>query len=137
MTDLTDNEVRAELRADEYAAATDSELVTRLQGRLALARRELAAIRREPAPRGARTFKQICALPCDNIDAGDWYYLGFNSAGEIYLGQQRPYETPIWCGTIPRRTFEAWIDWYNTGKMPRRPRQPRSQRREERRPDAD
>lgn len=67
-------------------------------------------------PREARTMNQICAIPRDNIDRGDyWMMLG---AGEVTLAKQQVGGPPDARLDIPRRVFDAFVDWYQTGQWP-------------------
>jgi len=65
-------------------------------------------------PREARTFDEIYELPEDNW-SGKTHWLmidqGFVSIVEQRMGEQSTAKIEI-----PRRTFDAMIDWYNGTK---------------------
>lgn len=70
--------------------------------------------RKKLTPREARTFKQICDLPSSSVDTpSHWILLG--SRG-ITICEQRLGGAGQRQVILPRRTFEKFIDWYNTGK---------------------
>jgi len=73
-------------------------------------------------PREARTWKQIEALPRDNVDTVNCWMLlgGSGDCGEVTIARQRTGEAAQGIVKLPRREFERMIDWYNTGKWKRR-----------------
>lgn len=65
-------------------------------------------------PIEARTFKQICSLPRDNIDAkGFWMML---DVGKVTIAQQKAGEPAKVMLTMPRAQFERMARWYMTGR---------------------
>ena len=65
-------------------------------------------------PKEAKTFEQICKLPRDNVESGDFsIVLG---SQEIYLAEQRPGEDRKQHIEIPRLNFNALVKWYLTGR---------------------
>lgn len=70
-------------------------------------------------PREARTFAQICKLPRDNVDSGD-FWIAIDEQ-TVTVAHQQTGAPAISKTTIPRRQFEALIDWYNTGSKRAKP----------------
>ena len=70
-------------------------------------------------PRRAKTEKQICKLPRNSVDTPDYWLLIHEDF--VTLTAQRNAELPSRMLGLPRATFEAFIDWYNSGvwKRPR------------------
>lgn len=65
-------------------------------------------------PRQAVTEDRICDLPRDNVSTDEhWMSL---SECVVTIANQRVGEKITGIAEIPRATFEAFIDWYNTGK---------------------
>ena len=76
--------------------------------------------RKTMTPREARTFKQICAMPRDGLDSTDfWFSVAENS---VTICEQKVGAAATVMLTIPRQRFNRFIDWYNTGEMPKRRR---------------
>lgn len=76
-------------------------------------------------PREAKTFEQICELDRDNVDTDEHWMILDSGGDEITLAAQqlgKPSSAKI---SMPRATFEAFIDWYNTGTF----RKPRAKRK--------
>ncbi len=67
-----------------------------------------------PTPRQARSFADICLMPRDNVGTRDFWILA--DVGEVTLAQQKQYEAVTADITIPRKVFDAFVDWYMTGK---------------------
>jgi hypothetical protein len=64
-------------------------------------------------PQQAKTFKQICELPRDNVGTKDfWLTLG---VGEVTIAKQKHGEQATEMITMPRSTFEKFVRWYQTG----------------------
>ena len=63
--------------------------------------------------RKLRTNKQLCAMPRDNLDAGDFWIL----CGEDYvvLTAQKLGNPSTGSITIPKRLFNRMVDFYNGG----------------------
>ena len=68
-------------------------------------------------PREAKTIAQVYDLPRDNVDTDAHWIL--TDGITITLRAQRNGEPSTESITLPRATFEAFIDWYNTGKFKR------------------
>ena len=68
-------------------------------------------------PREVKTFDELCALPCDNVSSTTHWIVV--SEASVVLTQQRVGEPTEASITIPRRVFNRFIDWYNTGKLHR------------------
>jgi len=66
-------------------------------------------------PKEAKTFKQICKLPRDNISYGDYWTI--IDEKEITIVKQTVGEEPKEKICIPRFIFERFANWYNTGKQ--------------------
>jgi len=73
--------------------------------------------KKKPTPREARTFEQINGLLQDCLHAGPHCLLVCDGCVKISDG----YTKAASVIRMPRKTFEAFIDWYNTGKY-RKPR---------------
>ena len=73
-------------------------------------------------PREARTFNQIVGIPRDNVATpGYWFMLGGEGfTNRVTIAKQRTGEAAEWMVHVPRRDFERFIDWYNTGKWGKR-----------------
>lgn len=70
-------------------------------------------------PREALTLDQVDSLPSDTVETDDhWIVI---DGGDVALCAQRTGEAPTQEIKLPRATFEAFIDWYNTGEF-KRPR---------------
>ena len=70
-------------------------------------------------PIEARTFKQICSLPRDNLDtSGHWIQL---DVGEVTIAKQKGGEAAKVMLTVPRAQFDRMVRWYMTGSL-RRPK---------------
>lgn len=67
-------------------------------------------------PRKARTLNQICDLPRDNVGAPGYGIMV--EEGEVYLSAQEWGEHPTESIRIPRKVFDAFVDWYNEGTVP-------------------
>jgi hypothetical protein len=70
-------------------------------------------------PRTARSFDAICAMPRDNVGVGDFWMS--TDSYEITIAQQKNGESPTAKISVPRAIFDAFADWYMTGKW-KRPR---------------
>lgn len=66
-------------------------------------------------PREAKTFDDICSLPRDNVST-DEHWIIINGENDVCISTQRNGEPRTESVHLPRETFEAFIDWYNTGK---------------------
>lgn len=65
--------------------------------------------------RSAKTLKDVGALERDNVSTGEHWII---TDGEVVtLVAQRRGKPPTQWVDLPRATFEAFIDWYNTGKF--------------------
>lgn len=71
---------------------------------------------RGPTPRQATTNKRICALPFDNVSHPD-FWMAVDER-DVSIFKQRSGEVATGRVTIPRRVFDLFVDWYNTGKIP-------------------
>lgn len=72
-------------------------------------------------PRNARSEREILQLKRDNLHTtGYWFILDVET---VAIAKQKTGEPADWMHSIPRSTFEKFIDWYNTGvcKGGRRP----------------
>jgi hypothetical protein len=65
------------------------------------------------APREAKTLDELCSIPRDNVGTNDHWII--TDGCEVTLAAQRSGSLPTATVSIPRATFEAFIDWYNTG----------------------
>lgn len=79
---------------------------------------------KQSTPRDARTTNGLCALQRDNIDLGDFSFMV--SEHDVSLTAQRAGQAPTARVTVPRAVFDAVVDFYNHGTMPRH--RPRSRR---------
>ena len=77
----------------------------------------------ELTPRKAKTLQVIAALPRDNV--GTEHHWIILDGGNVTIAAQQPGSPPTAIITIPRETFEAFADWYNTGVW-RKPRKRKS-----------
>jgi hypothetical protein len=68
-------------------------------------------------PREAETFDQICDLERDNTEIDDYAILV--DEAYVYLNEQRVGESPTASIQIPREIFNALIDWYQRGVIPK------------------
>lgn len=68
------------------------------------------------APRDARTHDAICKLSHDNVCDGN--YSMMIDAGVIWFSEQESGEERRQHIEIPRRAFDAFVEWYTTGKIP-------------------
>lgn len=71
-------------------------------------------VRAYRTPREARTYNQICERPRDWKGYGDWSLM--ISEGVVVLSEQAMGESRAQHIEIPRRAFNALIDWYNHGE---------------------
>lgn len=68
---------------------------------------------KDRTPIEARTSRQLCTLPRDNVDSGDfWIQLDLH---EITIVEQMVGAAPSQRLSIPRRHFDAFVRWYTTG----------------------
>jgi hypothetical protein len=65
-------------------------------------------------PREAKTFDELCKLPRDNVDTDAHWLMA--DVDTVTIAAQRNSEECTAKVKLPRATFEAFIDWYNTGK---------------------
>lgn len=70
-------------------------------------------------PRQARTLDQVCAMPRDNVGTDEHWLLV--DGHTVAICQQRDGESPTAKIVMPRETFDAFADWYTTGRW-RKPR---------------
>jgi hypothetical protein len=68
------------------------------------------------APREAKTWEDICHLPRDNVAASDYWMI--LDRDTVRIAAQQCGQVPTQKITLPRAVFEAFIDWYNTGRCP-------------------
>ncbi len=72
--------------------------------------------RRTVPPRAATSTDALCAMPRDNVSSGDYWVIVDEST--ISFCHQKtgedPTEGPV---QIPRRIFERFVRWYDTGSM--------------------
>lgn len=65
-------------------------------------------------PIEARTFKDICSLPRDNLDSKGFWILV--DEGEITITKQNFGESLIAQITVPKAQFDRMVRWYFTGR---------------------
>ena len=65
-------------------------------------------------PIQARTFKQVCSLPRDNLSTKDFWILIDHP--HVVICQQRTGEPAKGSLSIPRAQFDRLVRWYITGK---------------------
>lgn len=70
--------------------------------------------RKRLKPIEARTFKQICSLPRDNLDYKNFWFMV--DEGQVTLTAQKIGEAPTSQISIPRAVFDRMARWYLTGK---------------------
>ena len=69
--------------------------------------------RKKLKPIEARTFKQVCKLPRDNLNTrGHWILID----GDVVLAAQRNGQPATNSMRIPRSEFDRMARWYVTGK---------------------
>jgi hypothetical protein len=68
-------------------------------------------------PREAETFDQICAIDRDNTEVGDYWIL--IDEANVYLREQAKGESPTASIELPREVFNAFVDWYERGVVPK------------------
>lgn len=69
-------------------------------------------------PRTARTVDQLCTLKRDNVSTRSHWIIVDADAQRVVIHAQRNGESSTESICLPRRTFEKFIDWYNTGEWP-------------------
>lgn len=74
--------------------------------------------KKKVAPQDARTFKQICELPRDNVSWGDFTIM-FSGERDIHISEHAVGASPTQRLTIPRHVFEKFVRWYQTGSTKR------------------
>ena len=75
------------------------------------------AAKKVRTPREAVTFNQICEIPRDNMGTKDFWFMV--DGGAVIIAKQTSgsdLEAKI---SIPRKDFNRFIDWYNTGTYKR------------------
>ena len=65
-------------------------------------------------PREARTLNRVFKLSCNSVSI-DEYWMMVDLA-EVTITKQYPGCEPQAMAAIPRAIFDAFVDWYNTGK---------------------
>lgn len=68
-------------------------------------------------PREADTFDQICDIDRDNTEMGDYSILVDENS--VYLNEQAAGEAPTQSIAVPREVFNAFVDWYERGVVPK------------------
>lgn len=87
------------------------------------------AVKRPMAPRDARNETDIRAMPRDNVESGDFWMI--TDGCQVSLAQQQIGKSPTASIGVPRKVFDAFVDWYMSGRWvaPRRTRtQPKTKR---------
>lgn len=65
-------------------------------------------------PIEARTFKELCSLPTDNVNAkGFWMMV---DEGVVTITKQNLGEAPTSQIDVPRAQFDRMVRWYVTGR---------------------
>ena len=64
-------------------------------------------------PMKARTDGQLCKLPRDNADLGDWCLIV--GGATIWITEQELGKSPTQEIDIPRAVFDKMVRWYVTG----------------------
>ncbi len=79
--------------------------------------KKVARVRRKKPkmmrPRDARTSKQVCKMPRDNLDYGGFWML-LNGTGfcSVSITAQKTGENATQSISIPRHVFDHFVDWY-------------------------
>jgi len=68
---------------------------------------------RKLTPMKAKTEQEICELPRDNADLGDWCLIVGESL--IWITEQEMGKSPEQEIDVPRAVFDKMVRWYVTG----------------------
>jgi len=63
------------------------------------------------SPRNAKTENELCSLQSDNKSVKDYWIM--IEGAKISIAKQTLGSEADWCFSIPKRQFNALIDWYN------------------------
>lgn len=73
------------------------------------------ATRKKLTPRTARTVADVCALRHDNVATPEHWII--TDGRRVTIAAQRTGEPCTGKVSLPLATFEAFIDWYDTGRF--------------------
>jgi hypothetical protein len=73
-------------------------------------------------PRNAASFNEICEMRRDNVSTREHWMI--TDGHTVTLATQKNGQAATESVSMPRKTFDAFADWYMTGtwKAPRLPR---------------
>ena len=73
-----------------------------------------ASMKKTKTPQQARTGRDICSIPRDNLRGrGCWILV---EPGRVTLATQRAGESETGMVTLTRRDFDRFVRWYTTGQ---------------------
>lgn len=65
-------------------------------------------------PIECKTLKDICSLPRDSVDCGDFWIL--TDGYEISIHEQKIGHESVQKISVPKAIFDKFVRWYTTGR---------------------